>query len=124
MNQLLMIGAGGAAGALGRYWVSTLVYGVMGRGFPWGTLVVNVAGSLVMGFLYVWLLERTAVSADLRALLIVGFLGAFTTFSTFSVETLLLIEQGALVKAGLNMLVSVVACVAAAWVGVLLARGF
>ena len=73
MNQLLLIGAGGAAGALGRYWVSTLVYGVMGKGFPWGTLVVNLFGSLVMGFLYVWLLERTAVSADLRALLMIGF---------------------------------------------------
>lgn len=117
-----MIGAGGAAGALGRYWVSTLVYSILGKGFPWGTLAVNVLGSVAMGFLYVWLLERLAVSSDLRALLIIGFLGAFTTFSTFSIETLLLIEQGALVKAGLNMLVSVAACLFAVWAGVVIAR--
>ena len=121
MNQILLIAVGGAFGAVSRYGLSSLVYQVTGRGFPWGTLMVNVIGSLLMGFLSVWLIERIA-SSDLRALLMVGFLGALTTFSTFSLETLELIEDGALARAFANILVSVVVCVAAAWAGVLVAR--
>lgn len=122
MTQLIAIAAGGAAGALFRFWVSTGVYSLMGRSFPFGTLVVNVLGSLVMGFLYVLLLDRMTVAPELRAALLVGFLGAFTTFSTFSIETLNLIEQADFFKAGLNMVLSVTACVAACWFGVLLGR--
>lgn len=122
MNQLLLIGAGGALGAIGRYWMSTLVYQFAGRDFPWGTLVVNVVGSLMMGIFYVLLVERVASDGDLRALLMIGLLGAFTTFSTFSIETLILIEEGALLKAGGNLLLSVAFCLAAAWLGVLVAR--
>jgi len=121
MNQLLLIGIGGAVGAISRYGLSSLVYQFTGRGFPWGTLVVNVVGSLLMGFLSVWLIERV-VSTDLRALLMVGFLGALITFSTFSIETLTLIEQGAHARAFANMLASVIVCVAAAWLGVLIAK--
>ncbi|MBV2120621.1 MAG: fluoride efflux transporter CrcB [Candidatus Thiodiazotropha sp. (ex Ctena orbiculata)] len=122
MYQLLVIASGGAAGALFRFWVSSGVYGVLGRGFPYGTLVVNVLGSLVMGFLYVLFIERMAVSAELRAGLLVGFLGAFTTFSTFSMETLNLLEQAEVLKAGLNVLFSVVACLLACWFGLVLGR--
>ena len=78
MNQILLVGIGGAFGAISRYGLSSLVYQVTGRDFPWGTLVVNVVGSLLMGFLSIWLIERI-VSSDLRALLMVGFLGALTT---------------------------------------------
>ncbi len=122
MTQILSIAVGGAIGAVMRYWVSTGVYNLLGRGFPYGTLVVNVAGSLLMGFLYVLLLERMTISPELRAALLIGVLGAFTTFSTFSIETLNLIEQADFVKAGLNVLISVVACVGAAWVGVIVGR--
>ncbi|HIE54559.1 MAG TPA: fluoride efflux transporter CrcB [Chromatiaceae bacterium] len=120
--QALAIAAGGAAGALLRYWVSTAVYALMGRGFPWGTMAVNVLGSLVMGFFYVLLLERVSGGGELRALLLVGFLGAFTTFSTFSIETFYLIEQAEIGKALLNMLLSVFACLLAVWMGVMLGR--
>ncbi len=122
MSQVIAIAAGGAAGALLRYWVSNGAYGLLGRGFPHGTLVVNVLGSLVMGLLYVLFLERMTVAPEVRAGVLIGLLGAFTTFSTFSIETLNLIEQAALFKAGLNILLSVVACILATWLGVSVAR--
>ena len=121
MNQILLIGLGGALGAISRYGLSSLVYGITGLEFPWGTLLVNILGSLFMGLLSVWLIERIA-SSELRALLIVGFLGALTTFSTFSIETLALLEEGAIARAFANVLASVIVCVAAAWAGVLIAR--
>lgn len=122
LNQLIAIASGGAVGALFRFWVSSGIYSLLGRGFPYGTLVVNVLGSLVMGFLYVLLLERTTVSPEMRGALLIGFLGAFTTFSTFSIETLNLLEQAELLKAGLNILVSVIACVLACWFGLVVGR--
>jgi CrcB protein len=122
LKQVLVIAAGGAVGAVLRFWVSTAVYGWLGRGFPHGTLAVNVIGSLAMGFLFVVLVERAALGAEWRAFLLVGLLGAFTTFSTFSIETLNLIEQAEYAKALANALVSVVACVVAAFIGVVVAR--
>jgi len=120
--QLLAIATGGAAGALFRFWVSSGVHGVAGRSFPYGTLTVNVLGSLLIGILYVVFNERVEVSPHWRALLMVGMLGAFTTFSTFSMETLELLEKGDIVKATLNVFLNVVLCVAAAWIGVLAVR--
>ena len=117
-----MIAAGGATGALLRFWMSGWVYAMVGRGFPYGTLVVNVTGSLVMGFLYVWLIERTNVGAEWRALLLIGLLGAFTTFSTFSIETLALVEDGEHLKAVINILTSVLLCLGAAWMGMVAGR--
>ncbi len=122
MTQLIAIAAGGAAGALFRYWASNGVYHLLGRGFPYGTLAVNLLGSLAMGFLYVLLFERSTASPELRGALLIGFLGAFTTFSTFSIETLNLIEQAELLKAGLNMLLSVSACIVACWIGLAIGR--
>jgi len=122
MNQVLAIAGGGAVGALLRYWVSSGVYLLAGRDFPYGTLVVNVLGSLLMGFLYIWLLERTLGGVAMRAFVLIGLLGAFTTFSTFSMETLNLMEAGQMGRAILNTLMSVVLCIGAAAMGVMLAR--
>ena len=122
MTQLFSIAAGGAVGALLRYWVSNGVYALLGRGFPYGTLAVNVIGSLAIGLLYVLFLERMTASPELRGAVLIGLLGSFTTFSTFSIETLNLIEQAEYMKAGLNMLLSVFACLIAAWFGLVVGR--
>ncbi|MEO1962883.1 MAG: fluoride efflux transporter CrcB [Cycloclasticus sp.] len=122
MSQILAIAAGGSLGAVMRYLMSTGVYSWLGRGFPYGTLTVNVLGSLAMGLLYELFLQRLSISPEVRALLLVGFLGAFTTFSAFSIETVHLIEQGDLLKAVGNILASVILCVLATWCGLLIAR--
>jgi CrcB protein len=120
--QILFIAAGGATGALLRYWMSNGIHAYMGRGFPYGTLSVNLLGSLLMGLAYVFLIDRMDVSPEWRAGLIIGLLGAFTTFSTFSIETLNLIEAGEQLKAGLNILFSVTLCITGCWFGMIIGR--
>lgn len=122
MSQILAIAGGGALGALLRYWASNGVYAVLGRGFPYGTLAVNIIGSLLMGLLFVLLIDRFAAGPHWRAFLMIGLLGAFTTFSTFSIETVQLVESGEWIKAMANAVLSVVLCVGAAVVGVLIGR--
>lgn len=120
--QTISIALGGALGALLRFWASTAVYAWLGRQFPWGTLAVNVMGSFLMGLLAMLLLERLVSGPELRAFVLIGFLGAFTTFSTFSMETFNLLEQGDTATAMLNIAVSVVACLTATLAGVWLGR--
>ena len=122
MSQVIAIAIGGAFGSVLRYGLSTWVHTLVGRGFPYGTLAVNVLGCLAMGFLFVLLVERMGESALWRAGLLIGVLGGFTTFSSFSIETFNLIEQGSLVKAAGNMAASLFLCLGATWLGVLLAR--
>jgi len=122
VNQILFIAAGGAAGALARFGLSKAVYGLFGSGFPWGTLAVNMLGSFLIGLLSVLFAERLSVSAELKAGLLVGVLGALTTFSTFSLETFGLIEQGEPGRALLNVLGNVLLCLLLTWLGILLAR--
>ncbi len=122
MPQIIAIATGGAVGAVLRYGLSNLVHLFLGRGFPFGTLTVNLVGSLLMGFFYVLLVERTLSSTEWRAALLIGLLGAFTTFSTFSIETLSLLEQGEQLRAGLNILLSVSLCLLACWAGLQMGR--
>ena len=122
MNEVIAVAIGGALGSVLRYWVSTGVYGILGRGFPYGTFVVNVVGCLAMGMLFVLLVERVSDNTILRAGILIGVLGGFTTFSSFSIETFNLIEQGAVLKAAANMAASLFVCLGATWLGVILAR--
>lgn len=122
MNQIIAIAAGGAVGSVLRYWMSTAVYNLLGRTFPYGTLAVNVLGCLLMGILFVILTERATGDGVVRAGILVGVLGGFTTFSAFSMETFSLIEEGDLLKALFNVAASLVLCVAATWAGVAMAR--
>ena len=124
VRMVLAVAAGGACGALLRWWVAQGVHALLGRGFPYGTLVVNVSGSLVMGVLYVLFFERYDIAPEWRAALVVGLLSAFTAFSTFSMDTLLLIQQGEHARAGMNVVLSVVLCLAGCWLGIAAARQF
>jgi len=122
------IAAGGAAGAMTRHASINLIQNwnngttVILSGLPLGTWLVNVSGSLLIGILYVLLVERLPVNTELRALLMVGFLGAFTTFSSYSLDTLLLIERGLVIQALIYTLGSVVFCLLATWLGMALTR--
>ncbi len=113
---------GGSLGAVMRYIVSTSVAEKFGSSFPYGTLAVNVLGSFIMGFLAMFLVERLGLEPLLRLGIFVGFLGAFTTFSTFSMDTLNLFEQGEIFRALLNMFVSVLLSVLAVWLGVVIGK--
>jgi CrcB protein len=122
MSIYFAIALGGSLGAVSRYWVSTSTYSWLGSNFPYGTLMVNLTGSLVVGFLTVVLVHRFDVSDQVRLGLIVGFLGSFTTFSAFSMDTIHWIENGAVLKAFAYVLISVIACVLGAWAGLISAK--
>jgi CrcB protein len=120
--KILYLGIFGGMGCVARYMVSGWVYALVGRTLPYGTLAVNVIGSLLLGLIMEGSLRSTLLSPDLRFGLAVGFMGGFTTFSTFSYETVRLLEEGSMVAAGANILLNVIVCILAALVGVYLAR--
>jgi len=122
MSIYIALALAGSVGAISRYWVLKTTYSWLGDNFPYGTLMVNVSGSLVMGFLTVVLVHRFNVSQEIRLALLVGFLGSFTTFSTFSMDTIHWIENGAILKALIYVFLSVIACVLGAWAGLISAR--
>ena len=122
MSMIIAIAIGGAAGAVGRHFVNIAMASLLGHGFPWGTLTVNVVGSLIMGLLVHLMAVSWTVSPEMRALLTVGGLGAFTTFSTFSLDAVVLYERGAIGAAAIYVIVSVVAAIGALFLGLRLGR--
>lgn len=122
MNRFLLISIGAILGANARYLVGLWAAQRFGVDFPYGTAIVNITGSFVLGFLVAWGSARTGLSAELRLLVAVGFLGAYTTFSSFAVESILQIESVNLTSALLNIFVNNGVGFAAAWVGMALAK--
>ena len=106
--SLLLIAVGGAAGAVSRYAIDRWITTAIGAAFPWGTFVVNMSGAFVLGLLFALAIEQDLLSADIRLPMMVGFIGAYTTFSTLMLESWLLIEGQATGLAILNILGSIV----------------
>jgi len=118
MIRHLLVFLGGGAGALVRYIAGTAIMQRFGGSFPLGTLVINVTGSFLIGILMTFLTERLELSPNWRFLLVIGFLGGYTTFSSFEYETVQAVRQGAAGTGLLNVLISVVAGYAAVWLGI------
>jgi len=117
---IMAVAAGGAIGATGRFLISTWVQKLLGGAFPYGTLAVNVLGSFIIGFLFLYF-EQT-IAPTQKALLVTGMLGALTTFSTFSLESVLMLQDGLFAKALLNVSLNAAFCLAATIVGMALFR--
>jgi fluoride exporter len=122
MTVYLAIALGGSLGAVCRYWVSSSTYAWVGAEFPFGTLMVNLTGSIMMGFLALLLTEKIAVSEELKFAILVGFLGSYTTFSTFALDALNWLHNGAWMKVAVYMLLSVFGSLLGVWIGYLGAR--
>lgn len=122
VQQLTAVAIGGAAGAVMRWLMAGAVQRWTGTAFPWGTFAVNALGSFLLGFLFVWLIERSTASELVRLALTVGLLGAFTTFSTYSLESIRLLQEGVLGMAAANIVGQVVVCLVLTWLGIQLAR--
>lgn len=120
--QIFYIGLFGALGCLSRYFVSGWTYSFSGRVLPYGTLAVNVIGSFLLGLVMEGTLRSTLLSPEVRMGITTGFMGGFTTFSTFSYETVRLLEEGSFFQAGANILLNIVVCLLFAAVGIFAAR--
>ncbi|MBN1527286.1 MAG: fluoride efflux transporter CrcB [Candidatus Omnitrophica bacterium] len=121
MSKFINIALGGAAGALLRYWLSGLTYRFFSGGFPWGTLAVNLIGSLVIGFMW-GVSETITVSQNARLFVFIGILGSFTTFSTFSLENFHLLRDGEYWFVFSNVMVSVILGIALVFAGFFMSR--
>jgi CrcB protein len=119
MVTYLWIGLGSALGGMARYWCSGFVADRIGETFPWGTLLVNVVGSFIIGFFATLTAPdgRLLVGSTARQFVMVGVLGGYTTFSSFSLQTLNLVRDGEWLRAGANIVLSVVLCLVAVWLG-------
>jgi CrcB protein len=118
MGKLVYIGAGGFIGAVLRYLISSYIQDVSkSTGIPYGTLAVNVLGSFIIGVLFFLIESKGAFSPQTRAFVLVGMLGALTTFSTFSIETLNLLMDGAIPQAVINLTANIILCLSAVWAG-------
>lgn len=117
MEKYLFIGLGGFLGSISRYWLSALIHKFAGMNFPYGTLTVNVIGCFAIGLLMTMFQEHFVENPNIRLFLIIGVLGGFTTFSSFSFDTLALMKAGNFLSAGVNIVASVTVCLMATWIG-------
>ena len=117
MEKYLFIGLGGFLGSIARYALSTSIYRAVGESFPYGTLAVNIIGCFIIGLLMTVFQDRFVVHPNFRFLIIVGVLGGFTTFSSFSYETFALMKAGNFIDAAMNSIISLTGCVVATWGG-------
>lgn len=122
MINIALIGVGGALGAMARFSISTLVFKWLGKAYPYGTLGVNLIGSFAIGIAYIWLVENNFGGDAHRHLIMVGFLGAFTTFSTFSLEALTLLQQGRITAFLTYIALSLIGCMLATALGMILTK--
>ena len=122
MSRIFLIGLAGFVGTIGRYWLSGVVARRYGETFPLGTLVVNLSGCLLVGLLYYLLQERFVVNPTARTVILIGFLGGFTTFSSFGLQTFTLLQDGEFGLATLNLTISNFVGLVLVWVGYTLAR--
>ena len=120
--KYLMVGIGGFLGAIARFWVGNYVGGKMGVRFPYGTFLINISGSFVIGLSLALLTAKVNWSPNWRYLIPVGFIGAYTTFSTFEYETLVRIQDGQFMTGSLNVILSVLVGFVAVWLGVMAGR--
>ena len=117
LNAYFWIAVGSALGGVARVWASVWLAGRLGTGFPWGTLFVNVTGSFLIGLFFSSTADRSIVGPTLRQFFMLGICGGYTTFSSFSLETLGLFRTGEVARAACNVAVSVVLCLFAVWAG-------
>lgn len=119
MQNYIWVAIGGALGSMARYWCSGMAAALFGENFPWGTLIVNVLGSFIIGFFSTITGPdgRLFVGTDMRAFVMAGLCGGYTTFSAFSLQTLNLMNDGEWIYAGLNIVASVILCLLVVWLG-------
>ena len=122
VNKYLIIGLGGFLGSITRYWVGNYIGGRMGMRFPYGTFVINITGSFLIGVIVTILSQKAHWSPNLSFLIPIGFIGAYTTFSTFELETYRSFQTGDVMFAFLNVILSVILGFAAVWLGVITGR--
>ncbi len=124
MFKYLLIGSGGFIGSVLRYWTSLNTYKIFGEKFPFGTLAVNIIGCLLIGFIAEISENRFLISSEVRTFLMIGFLGGYTTFSTFGYETFVLFQDKDYITALANIFLSVIVCLASVWIGTIIAKLF
>lgn len=124
MVNYAVVFVGGGIGAALRYWLTGGVYRFVGADFPYGTLLVNILGCFLIGFMMTFFEERFSVQPTLRVFLTIGVLGGFTTFSTFSYETIALIKEGNALWGTANVVYSVLTCLGGCWIGSVIGKLF